>query len=440
MKVRHKKLYEITLRLTKRAVEFLEKIPKEQVPTREDTKVDYFNLLLNSKKEIMQFPEFADYAEYVIDNKVMRKTFHLSDKDGKPVNDLKPTHVYDFNFLRFMHRYLDQMDSFTFNQEIFDKTFCDLMNYFYKRTIEISYYSPLENFSCPTEVILQKNLKIRDISDSAKKEYKRYKELFNGAFSQTIDRNISHVLEISYNRKRGKAVDKLFYRQDFKDVITSLRLYKHGAVNFHVINYNTDIWQPNSMKSLDVDESRYKFPSGSRYILTTSEIDGFRDVFRKYIKFQERNRKNPIEYLNIAINRFNLGVEETEIEDKVIDFMISFEAIFLQSNAELTFRLANRVAILLGKTGDERRTIRETMKTAYEWRSSIVHSEKKKQLKIQQKNIPEQLIIKIEDILRKAILGFINLDGKTKKIVDELDNSLLDATAMKDLQKNADVP
>lgn len=277
--------------------------------------------------------------------------------------------------------------------------------------------------------------------DSGKVEFLELQRFSVGDTPPLDITDISHVVEVTYHKRRGIVSDKPRFRENFEDVITALRLYKHGSVNFNVIAEESDLWQPASVKSYGYGKSDYKRPLGPKYALTSSEVKGFKHVFRKYTKFQQRNRKSPTEYLNIAIRRFNLGVSETEVEDKVIDFMISFEAMFLENQGELTFKLSNRIAILLGKTKDERKIIREIMKESYGWRGAIVHGKKKRELKIMKNSISEKdLVIKIEDLLRRSILGFIGLNEKNKShetIVENLDFGLLDMKMMRELQRDA---
>ena len=144
-------------------------------------------------------------------------------------------------------------------------------------------------------------------------------------------------------------------------------------------------------------------------------------------------------YLDIALRRFNLGVEDPNIEDKFIDFMISLEALFMGGTAELTYKFSNRVAVLLGETDVEKEDIKTFMVKAYNVRSSTVHGEKVRPVCINEQNIPlETMVEKIEEIVRKSILCFIKL-SKTYKdkdaVLKELDRSLLNRAAWQKLRR-----
>ena len=66
-------------------------------------------------------------------------------------------------------------------------------------------------------------------------------------------------------------------------------------------------------------------------------------------------------------------------EDRLIDYMIAFEALYLndtgaQERGEMRFRLALRVAQFLRELNQQKSLYRE-MRAAYNMRSSIVHGD-----------------------------------------------------------------
>jgi hypothetical protein len=82
------------------------------------------------------------------------------------------------------------------------------------------------------------------------------------------------------------------------------------------------------------------------------------------------------EYINIALRRFNFGVEEDNAENKIIDFLIAFEALYLEGMDELGYRLSTRAAVLLGENDAEAAKVKEVIVEAYGLRSKIVHGKK----------------------------------------------------------------
>lgn len=123
-----------------------------------------------------------------------------------------------------------------------------------------------------------------------------------------------------------------------------------------------------------------------------------------------RGKKGP-DNLNIALRRFNSsyhGGFEDRIADRLIDQMIAFEFLYLGKEQELKYRLALRVAFLLGKDDEgERKTIFNKMSKAYKLRSDIVHGNKQ----VEQCTLNE-VIPDTEEYLRQSIRRFFFLLSK----------------------------
>jgi hypothetical protein len=454
MTIRNKVLYSKLLLVTKAVIAFLKKIPKAEFPTRndcvytfkengyetrEESRIDYDWLLLNLRDKIGSLPEIQEIGNYMANNSVIRNTFKVSDNNGNQVKHLTAIIVYDFNIRFFLGRYFNKKGSLEFDKQIFDAVCSDLDNYFYKRTFDGVRYAPLENFSCESDIFFTKNLRIRKLTDYEKVEFLELQKMYIwGGFPFES----TYAMEIAFHKKRKGPSTEMQDRQVFEDVLTSLRLFKHGFVNFHIISGRSNLWVPCSLKSYGSGRN-YKQSFGPNFNMTASEISDVKTIYRKFKKFQIKNRSNPREYLNIAVRRFNLGIEESDIEDRIIDFMISFETMFLADDKELSYKLSNRVAILIGKTADDREELREIIKLAYGWRSKIVHGSEKQPLKIQGHTISENdLALKVEDILRKSILGFVSLDNKNhnrQDIIACLDKSLLSTKILKKLQSDANM-
>jgi hypothetical protein len=81
-------------------------------------------------------------------------------------------------------------------------------------------------------------------------------------------------------------------------------------------------------------------------------------------------------WLGVSLSRFADALRRPSLEDKVIDFSISAEALFLtDSRAELSYKLANRSALWIGSSGDERVDIYDRFKSLYTARSTLVHGD-----------------------------------------------------------------
>jgi hypothetical protein len=84
-------------------------------------------------------------------------------------------------------------------------------------------------------------------------------------------------------------------------------------------------------------------------------------------------------FLEVAIRRFGYAHERQRIEDRIIDLMISAEALFLADYnkdsyfGEIRYRLSMRAALFLANEGEAQKTIFRWMKDAYDLRSKLAH-------------------------------------------------------------------
>jgi hypothetical protein len=79
-----------------------------------------------------------------------------------------------------------------------------------------------------------------------------------------------------------------------------------------------------------------------------------------------------------GMRRFELAAERSQPEDEIVDLMIAAESLFLtetskRDRGEMRYRLATRVALLVGTTLDERMRLWDFARKAYDARSVIVH-------------------------------------------------------------------
>ena len=407
----------------------------------EEIKIDLGLVVFDCRENILQLSEFIECAEYMVKNPTIRRNFKVVDKDGKPVEKV-PLGMVLFGTLNpFLVTYFDNVGSLTFDEETFNDVYSEFERHFYIKVERYNVTSPLEKFSCETENIdLGEGLRIRRISHMEKSGYLRLMEgslgfptLFGGL--NILD--VTYVLETTYLHRRGTPINTSSCRESFEDAVTALRLFKSGSVDFNVLRMASVSWQPHSGISYG-SQGRYTSPWGPKYTLVESEVKPFKRVWKRYKKFRtERAKLKSNKYLDIALRRFNLGIEEADFENKMIDYLISLEALYLPERQELTYRLSNRVATLLGKGIKETEEIRKIIAKAYDLRSDIVHGTDVRPIKIEGKTIqPSDFASKVEEYVRQSIRHFIALSKTYKKqesIVNELDKSLLNVKSRKNL-------
>jgi hypothetical protein len=129
--------------------------------------------------------------------------------------------------------------------------------------------------------------------------------------------------------------------------------------------------------------------------------------------------------LSRALDRFNLAYERARDEDKLIDFWVALEGLFLRGEmGELSFKGAVRIAHYLGQSPAERWRLYQDAKKAYAVRSKIVHGERVKETDL------ETVPLRIEEMLR-LVLRAVVLDPKS------LDLASLDERAVRGVPEPA---
>ena len=136
-----------------------------------------------------------------------------------------------------------------------------------------------------------------------------------------------------------------------------------------------------------------------------------------------------LDFISLPISRFNYAFYRITPHDKIIDYCIAFESIYVQDNAELSYKLAMRCSHLLSSTSAGRISAYEKLRKAYNLRSQIVHGNNWKDLEINEG-------IELEELVRQSIRKFLDnpslihkVMGKSKKgEIHFLDQLILEKT------------
>lgn len=186
-------------------------------------------------------------------------------------------------------------------------------------------------------------------------------------------------------------------------LITGLRLYREGLVTPGPIALPTfkgkePMWLTPSW--LDIRGEDYSFEEPKTFTLRLVDVPAIdsilQDIARWQVKELPRN-------MDVAFTRFHAGYGG-EPEERIIDQMIAFEAIFLEAGQELQYRLALRVACLIGEDAKMKSSIFKDMRDAYGLRSKIVHGS----TSVDRRKL-ERILPRTEEYLRKSIRKFLSL-------------------------------
>lgn len=368
------------------------------------TKIDLSRVFIKCEKEVLQLITAQDVIkELKRDALINTHLDQLVGVEGSGQSSFT-THIC---LHRFLLPLLDEFDELNWNEEKFEKHYRFLEDTFYIEKIPHRAVAPLENFSADiSELKIAENLKIIKI----KKE--ELQEIWaRGEFSPFVNRHkiwhTEYAIEITWDAKKiigsgnqipvGSQV-----KGAIEEVLTSLRIYKAGITGFNFIEIKSI--QPSVLiTGIESIGGLATQPYlGEKYSLQSADNIEFVKLFRSLKAAKTYTIPN---YLFVALRRFEYAYSRLLPEDKLLDFMIGFEAIFLKGDEqqELSYRLSLRSAYFLSETVEERKDVFDFIRRAYKARSEIVHGERATG---EGKN--KEFVDKVEFYLRSSVKKILN--------------------------------
>jgi len=124
-----------------------------------------------------------------------------------------------------------------------------------------------------------------------------------------------------------------------------------------------------------------------------------------------------------SLHYFYYGKNAVRIEEKIVNFVIGFECLFLESERELGYKLSHRSSLLLSYYIEKDRNILYSfIKNMYDERSSVVHSGEIK------KTITQEQLIDLEFYLSICIRSYMifskNFNNK-QKVINYIERGIL---------------
>lgn len=438
MEILNKGLYDNCKRFIVVACDLLSNLQtKEQTPTTVVEEFSYeddgkWHMCGKEKPSLLQFinshrKNIRELAEYKI-------LLDFLQEDGMIQNHFsrKPTPNLLENSILFplLRKYAKKAQSFDFIPSAFDKTYQEMEMYISSDKVEWVAFAPLYHFQCEVdEIDLEGNVKIRKILPEELEDVWNAESL-HGQFSKFgfLEFPI-FLIGMPYKSEKNLidyyvTLDPLFY------IIRGvLRLFKPGNVAFNRYYLRSVTSWGNGLLGATWGHPPTMLKA-KRYLLLKKEIDTLKEFWKVCMRLLAAagSDHHNAKYLTIALHRFNSAIEETDFEHKLLDQLIALESLYLESPDELKYRLSNRVAIMVSENDTEIQSKKDLVMTAYDVRSKIIHGKIIKHIKIKEKEISfENLVLEVENLLRKSILRFLAMRIKYehKEILDKLDNALL---------------
>lgn len=321
-----------------------------------------------------------------------------------------------------------------FNEEVFNREYVEFEKVFYEDHLTYEVLAPLSGIAIKQPIELTQNLQIccvnqSDLSLLLENESINEKHLFQRSFwaiktNYKLPKILGDNAEIDLEKAKKNNICRENANDNIQKVLMCLRLFGLANVYPIFIIHRTKPWIFTDVKQYPVScypEEKFEVDYGS-----------FEEDFVNFWKTFNSDTVSKFKFISIASKRFSYAHERKAWEDKIIDLLIAAEAIFLSgSEGELSFQLALRASLLLGKDFQTRKTVFEDMKLAYKLRSKIVHGSMvesviKQIKKNQASNYGEEykmneFIFKIQEYIRLAICRMIQESDKPLKNKDLID-------------------
>jgi len=242
------------------------------------------------------------------------------------------------------------------------------------------------------------------------------------------------VAEIS---RKSKEQSEIYHENE--KLLLILRLFRLGSVSAEsqAIHRSSVIWFSGTGRS----SNTYKHAINNNYTIKSSDTNDlikFYNLMKNILPYDRQNISDrKFSSVRIALSRYsNSLLEPVEPERRVLTSLIGLEALFTQDGekGETSYRLAIRIAKLLGFCGLKPMDIKNDMGKCYSIRNKVGHG-----LLLEEKERGDAIkyVDRLQNYLRESIILFILcLQEKSKgEIIDLIDKSMIDSETSVELEK-----
>jgi hypothetical protein len=342
-------------------------------------KIIWFLVFHKYKEEIIASDEYLKVQEEI-----------NNDEDISPQVDtlvgcyFGASRVESFNLSTHLtYQFLDNTSILEYDDTTFNEAYKTLEDDIYSSTIEYEEITPIFGLKMYTEeILLSQNVSIIKMNDSQIKEFLRLGIIIgnNHGGSDFIHNIYEYAIKVSCKtpkvigeRESHVKPESCKVQANFhKQILKALQIFQPGKI-YPIAT----IGKSNSyfMAGTAYNQAVLLKPFAStEYILSTEQVDTLQNFYKKYSLVDLEKHS----YLSLAIRRLSQSYERDSEEDRMIDLMISAEALFLGSDSdkytgELKYKFSQRAAFYIGENKEEIKNINQFMRDAYSIRSKIVH-------------------------------------------------------------------
>jgi len=390
-----------------------------------DSYPDYGNFITPLMKIILKFHEAKSFENALkADEKARRHLEH----NITILNTSKPDTVYGYIW-KFVGWFVVECNGFAFSDEVFDRIYPTFEEYLHSDEIPYITFAAIWHLSMEaSEIIFNDEVRLSRIADSQIQKY-LVKDTIPFV-PLPIEPKYHYVLEVSGTTPKMFAKDPNKVRfpgtrdieQKIERVLSAMRIFKLGDIKLTYLDIIPLGWtygEQQRISSRIGDSPRFNL----MYHLVDEEIP---KLVEFYSNFEFLPNTGPIKS---ALSSFDSSFQRDRFEDRLVDCVTSFEALLLTEESELQFRLALRVAALLGNNSNEREELFNQTKKAYRIRSAIVHGADSQRVVKELKGTKiHNFVFQFQETLRCALRRYCVLYSTNKEkntIISELDDLII---------------
>lgn len=329
---------------------------------------------------------------------------------------------------------------FDYDAERFEREYEEFERTFYDQQVEHQVIAPLQGLLIHRPVVLSDRIGIVHLNDVGTEAGKsRGDPMAKRVCAVRSTYHLPKVVDEIQLTDGGNKSDNTFEKMtkerlveeavnnEVEQVIDALRLFDAENAHYATIIHRSPKWL------FSGDHIMPHRVQGSLQLWHDFDEPtvGHFEIFWKRLQSKEVKRWK---FLDVAVRRYSYGCERHRTEDKIIDFMIAAEALYLSDvgdKGELSYRLSHRAAFFHSPEAAMRRKVFHHMREAYKLRSAVAHGMSKTMPKLKKENgesfTLEEFVAHTQFYVRAALLKAINLaaHGAISKVLINWDALVL---------------
>jgi hypothetical protein len=365
-----------------------------------------------------KIPSFNSLVEAVREDSQLRDAL-LVDAAGTPITDGKNQGWWlnSMVIMPLLNVYVQRVGGFNYDEAIFDELFAVVQNDIESTEITITQLSPLMNVEIESEQIqIDTNVRLRQLSTDELEEWLNANTQFSFEPISPMELlNLKSAVEVVYQQKRHSMGVSPDAQDKVLRLLSAIRLFTDASPRLTFTKIRTSSLLTSGFGTT---WGALTLRFGSLAKIEQSQESGLVELYKRLSSGP--NLTGTIQ----AVTRWNSAIDRLTEEDKLIDYWIALESLFVpDTTQELSYRSALRIASFLGVNGIQRKQIYEEVKESYSLRSEIVHGSIGKR---KRKLTSPELINLTRSFLRQSLLKILGSSDRFEPSMFEIQLLLKD--------------